>query len=150
MTNALTFDQFLLILRIAMIAVLYLFILQVVLVSRRDLNMAVQYQSAQPAKQVIGHLTVMDSGTTKLNPGRRFDIFTDMTLGRGPTNTVILESTVVSGENTRIYYENKSLWIEDLGSKNGTFVNEQRLTSPRALKLNDVIRVGDVRFKITA
>jgi hypothetical protein len=148
-TASLSFDEFLLVLRIAMTAVLYLFVLQVVLVARRDLRLA----AATPlpgaaAARAIGHLIVVDSGKTPLTPGARVDIVAPMTMGRSPTNTVVLDSPVVSTENTRIYFQNRSLWVEDLKSRNGTYVNERPVVSPVAVKPGDILRVGDVRFKL--
>lgn len=148
---SLSFEEFLLVLRIAMVAVLYLFILQVVLVARRDLRTAPALAAAGgTAKVVIGHLIVVDSGPTPLTPGSRLDLISPMTLGRSPTNTVVLESNVISTENTRVYFRNHSLWVEDLGSRNGTFVNERQVAadSPVAVKPGDILRVGDVRFKL--
>jgi pSer/pThr/pTyr-binding forkhead associated (FHA) protein len=149
---ALSFEEFLLILRVAMVAVLYLFILQVVLVARRDLRLAPAQAQVSANKVVIGHLVVVDSGPTALTPGQRVDIVSPMTLGRGPTNTVVLESNVVSTENTRVYFRNRSLWVEDLGSRNGTFINERQVAAntPVAVKPGDLLRVGDVRFKFAA
>lgn len=143
-----TFEQFLLVLRLAMVAVLYLFILQVVLVARRDLRLAAFAPASASARAVIGHLIVVDSGSTPLTPGTQIDIVSPMTLGRSPTNSVVLESTVVSTEHTRIVYRNRSLWVEDLQSRNGTFVNERPVSQPVAVKPGDLVRVGDVRFKL--
>lgn len=147
---SLSFEEFLLVLRIAMVAVLYLFILQVVLVARRDLRTAPALAAAGASKAVIGHLIVVDSGPTPLTPGARLDLTSPMTLGRSPTNTVVLESNVISTEHTRVYFRNHSLWVEDLGSRNGTFVNERQVTAdnPVAVKPGDILRVGDVRFKL--
>lgn len=142
------FDQFLLLLRVGMTVVLYLFILQVVLVARRDISVAA---TGAPVgkKTVIGHLVVVDSGQTPLVPGTRLDILPTMTLGRSPTSDVVLDSPVVSTEHTRIYFQNRSLWVEDLRSRNGTFVNDRPVAAPVAVRPNDIVRVGDVRFKLT-
>lgn len=142
-------DEFILILRLAMVAVLYLFILQVVIVARRDLRFA-PLMAAAGTKSVIGHLIVVDSGPTALIPGSRLDLLTTMTLGRGPTNTIVLESTFISTEHARIFYRDRSLWVEDLKSRNGTFLNERPVTGPVAVKVGDILRVGDVRFKFAA
>lgn len=148
-TTQLSFEEFLLVVRIAMTAVLYLFVLQVVLVARRDLRFTAQ-APVQSNRSVIGHLIVVDSGKTPLVPGSQIDIVSPMTLGRSPTNTVVLDSAVVSTEHTRIYYQNSSLWVDDLKSRNGTFVNERPVTAPVAVKPGDLVRVGDIRFKLTA
>ncbi|MGZ3637284.1 MAG: FHA domain-containing protein [Ktedonobacterales bacterium] len=138
----------LLALRIGLVAILYLVILQVVAVSRRDLKRAViAPTSATRARAVVGHLIVVDSGSTTLVPGSRLDIEPITTLGRAPTNSVVLESTYVSTEHTRILYKDKSLWVEDMGSRNGTLVDQRPVTEPTAVSPGSILQVGDVRFK---
>lgn len=132
-----------------MVAVLYLFILQVVLVARRDLRVSAS-QPISNTKQVIGHLIVMDSGPTALVPGSRLDMFSNMTIGRAPTNAIVLESTFVSGEHARIFFRDRSLWVEDLKSRNGTYVNDRPVVGAVAVQPNDILRIGDVRFKFAA
>jgi pSer/pThr/pTyr-binding forkhead associated (FHA) protein len=147
---SLTFDEFLLILRVASIAVLYLFILQVVLVARRDLAVATVQSANQAARSVIGHLVVVDSGSAPLVPGATLDIVSPTSLGRAPINTIVLESNLVSLEHARIFFRNNSLWVEDLHSRNGTFLNDQQLQAeqPVAVRPRDILRLGDVRFRI--
>jgi pSer/pThr/pTyr-binding forkhead associated (FHA) protein len=142
------FNESLLVLRIATLAILYLFVLQVVLVARRDLHTA-PAAMGQVAKAIIGHLIVVDSGKSPLTPGSRLDVTTSVTFGRGPTNSIVLDSPVISTEHTRLYFQNRSLWVEDLKSKNGTFVNERPVVAPVAVRPGDILRVGDVRFKLT-
>ncbi len=149
MSGSLSFDEFLLILRIAMIVILYLFILQVVLVARRDLRVSATLPAVN-AKPVIGHLIVIDSGPTALIPGSRLDLLTNMTIGRSPTNTIVLDSTYVSGEHARIFFRDRSLWVEDMGSRNGTFLNDQRIQGAVAVKPNDILRIGEARFRFAA
>ncbi len=139
---------FLLALRIALVALLYLIILQVVAVARRDLRQAARTPvDARGPRAVIGHLIVIDSGSTKLTPGQRLEIEPITTLGRAPTNTIVLESTYVSTEHTRIIFRDRSLWVEDLGSRNGTLVDGKPVTQPVAVGVGSVLQVGDVRFK---
>ncbi|MBF6589508.1 MAG: FHA domain-containing protein [Ktedonobacterales bacterium] len=139
----------LLALRIALVALLYLIILQVVAVARRDLKQAARMAAGTTARghAVIGHLIVIDSGSTSLTPGARLDVEPITTLGRSPTNTIVLESTFVSTEHTRIIYRDRSLWVEDLGSRNGTLVDGKPVTQPVAVGVGSVLQVGDVRFK---
>ena len=139
---------FLLILRVALVALLYLVILQVVGVARRDLRRAaVAPTGATRAKQVVGHLIVVDNGSTPLTPGSQLDIEPITTLGRAPTNTIVLDSNFVSTEHARIIYKDRSLWAEDMGSRNGTLLDQRPLTQPIAVSPGSILQVGDVRFK---
>ena len=142
--------SFLFVLRIALVVILYLAILQVVGVARRDLRRAAAIaQVPGQARQVVGHLIVIDSGTTKIPLNSRMDIEPITTIGRAPTSSVVIDSGVVSTDHARITYRNRSLWVEDLGSHNGTIVNGRKVTQPTAVKPDDILQVGDVRFKFT-
>jgi pSer/pThr/pTyr-binding forkhead associated (FHA) protein len=96
---------------------------------------------------VVGHLIVIDAGSTTLTPGSRLNIEPITTLGRAPTNTIVLESNFVSTEHTRILYRDRSLWVEDMGSRNGTFVEQRQVNQAVAVSPGSVLQVGDVRFK---
>jgi pSer/pThr/pTyr-binding forkhead associated (FHA) protein len=140
--------SFLLILRIGLVAILYLIILRVVGVARRDLSKAAtETASAARSQKVVGHLIVVDSGSTPLIPGTRLPIEPITTIGRGPTNTIVLDSGFISTEHTRITYRNRSLWVEDMGSRNGTTVDGKPVTEPTAVTPGAILQVGDVRFK---
>lgn len=139
---------FLLILRVALVVLLYLVIFQVVAVARRDLRRAAKGVAVVPgAHPVVGHLIVIDSGSTRLVPGTRLDVEPITTIGRAPTNTIVLESTFVSTEHTRVIFRDRSLWVEDLGSRNGTLVDGKTITDPVAVVPGTLLQVGDVRFK---
>jgi hypothetical protein len=141
-------NEFLLIVRLALVAMLYLVILQVVGVARRDLRqLAVAPAGATRGRPVVGHLIVVDSGSTDLVPGSRLNVEAVTTIGRAPTNTVVLPSNFVSTEHTRVLFRDHSLWVEDMGSKNGTKVNQRAVTTATAVQPGDILEVGDVRFK---
>ncbi|HEU5349714.1 MAG TPA: FHA domain-containing protein [Ktedonobacterales bacterium] len=138
----------LLILRIALVVILYLIILRVIGVARREMKLVERAPaSVTHSKDVVGHLVVIDSGSTALRPGARLDIEPITTIGRSPTNTIVLESTFISTEHTRILFRDRSLWVEDMDSRNGTLVNQTRITQPVAVTPGTILQVGDVRFK---
>ena len=138
----------LLVLRIALVAILYLVILRVVAVARREMKLVERAPaSVTRGKDVVGHLVVIDSGSTALRPGARLDIEPITTIGRSPTNTIVLDSTFVSTEHTRILFRDRSLWVEDMSSRNGTLVDQNRITEAVAVTPGTILQVGDVRFK---
>jgi DNA-binding winged helix-turn-helix (wHTH) protein len=63
-------------------------------------------------------------------------------IGRDPDVDVTLESTTVSRQHARLHLSPDVATIEDLGSKNGTFVNDTRVVAPTAISDGDRIRVG--------
>lgn len=145
---SLPLDQFLLLLRLALVALLYIVILQVVGVARRDMRrLAVAPAAAARGVAVVGHLVVIDSGTSPLLPGAKLDLLGQTTIGRAPTNGIVVDSKFVSAEHARVVYRDRSLWVENLGGRNGTSVNQQLVTDPVAVRPGDLLQIGDVRFK---
>jgi hypothetical protein len=144
-------DVFLLILRILLLILLYLFLMQVVLVISRDLRKAAALGSDGKVKAppVVGHLVVVDSGPSNLVPGTRYDLSPQTTIGRGPTNTIRLPYPFISAEHARLWYHNGVWYVQDAGSTNGTFLNNQPAVEALPARPGDLIQVGPVFFKLT-
>jgi DNA-binding response OmpR family regulator len=68
------------------------------------------------------------------------------TIGRGVENDIVIVSKRVSREHARIRREGRKLFLEDLNSTNGTFLNDQRLLSPQLLRDGDQVMIGDITF----
>lgn len=145
-------DVFLLILRLLLIVLLYLFLMQVVIAITRDLRKAAATSSDMEnrAPPVVGHLVVVDSGPSSILPGTSFDLEPQTSIGRGPTNTILLNDNFISGEHTRLWNRNGTWYVQDAGSTNGTYVNNQPARDPIPAKPGDIIQVGFIRFKLTA
>jgi pSer/pThr/pTyr-binding forkhead associated (FHA) protein len=71
------------------------------------------------------------------------------TLGRALTCEVVLADVAASREHARIHVRGAGAAIEDLGSRNGTYVNGQRITAAR-LHPGDEIRIGDTVLRFMA
>ena len=67
-------------------------------------------------------------------------------IGRDQEATVFVEASSVSRRHARIVVTADGARLEDLGSKNGTFLNERRVRLPVALRSGDEVRVGTVRL----
>ncbi len=63
-------------------------------------------------------------------------------IGKGPRNDIVIADPAVSSSHALIRSEESGYTISDLGSRNGTFVNGERITEPRQLKHGDVIGIG--------
>jgi len=66
----------------------------------------------------------------------------NMVMGRAAECDLPLEDTFVSQQHARLFAKNGSWYVEDLGSTNGTFVNDQRLGAPAMVQPGDRVRVG--------
>lgn len=74
-----------------------------------------------------------------------------VTLGRSDWNDVVLTSGTVSAHHALAWIEDGAVWIRDLGSANGTFVNRVRLLGPERLAPEDEVRLGPdvtVHFRV--
>ena len=65
----------------------------------------------------------------------------EVTIGRLPDNTIIIDNPAVSGHHARVFLEGDDYVVEDLRSKNGTYVNEKHVVRA-ALQNRDVLLVG--------
>ncbi len=143
-------DAFLLILRLLLIALFYLFLMQVVIAIFRDLRFIAKAgdMMENKASAVLGHLRVLDNGFSNITPGTIYDLKAQTTIGRGPTNTIIIPDTSVSHENTRVWYKNGVWYVQDAGSINGTFVNDRPAVQAVQAREGDKLRVGYILFQI--
>ena len=70
-------------------------------------------------------------------------------IGRGGQNDVPLDGDeFASAQHARFEPRRDGLWVEDVGSTNGTFVNGARVTTPRRLAQGDVVRVGETDLRV--
>jgi pSer/pThr/pTyr-binding forkhead associated (FHA) protein len=89
---------------------------------------------------------ILDS-EAKIHHLKEFKIET-IKIGRGSQCDLILNDPSVSGRHATISYTDEQWWIEDEGSRNGTYLNNNKLTNPTILVNEDMIRFGDERIKI--
>jgi hypothetical protein len=78
-------------------------------------------------------------------PGSRYDVSGGATLGRGDVE-VVLEDAFASGQHARLERQGGIVVLEDLGSTNGTYLNEELVRGPQPLHAGDRIRIGDSSF----
>lgn len=70
-----------------------------------------------------------------------------ITLGRAPDNTIVIADNTVSSRHARLFLQGNQWYVQDLGSTNGTFVNEQRV-SQHPVRVGDRIRLGAIVIQI--
>ncbi len=138
-------------LRIAVLAGLYLFLLAGFVIAWRELRASVQRIGAEArptAYEALADLVVIESEDTPLTPGDRFPLRPVTSLGRDLSNTIVLPDPAVSAEHALLALRDGHWWLEDLGSTNGTYLNDVRLTQPTLVVPGDVIRIGHTRFRL--
>jgi FHA domain len=159
-------------LKFGFIAVLYLFLLWVARSARRDLRGGgVPVEGARgsqgaaippDATGLHSASTLGSSGLAHRAPrlvverapghdsGMIYDLDGDLVLGRGDHAEIRLEDPFASSRHARIYEQGNIVVIEDLGSTNGTYLNEELLQTPRPLHPGDRVRIGDSEFAFEA
>jgi pSer/pThr/pTyr-binding forkhead associated (FHA) protein len=93
-----------------------------------------------------GHPRLVVDRATGHESGSTYDLDGgDVTLGRGDVE-IQLDDPFASSQHARIQRQGAAMVIEDLGSTNGTYLNEEPLQGPRPLHPGDRIRIGDCEF----
>ena len=132
-------DFILLIARLLFVALLYLFLFAIM---RTGIGMV----RGSRKKDRTWNL-VVEKGPKELR-GVNIAVNGPVIVGRSPGADIVIGAGFVSGRHARFQLMGQNLFVEDLGSKNGTAVNSQLITAPTALKDKDVVNVGDVAIRI--
>lgn len=154
-------------LKFGFLAVLYLFLLWVVRSALKDLRRARAGEEwGAPAAAVapvpedatglhradesllgdgLGEPRLVVEHAAGHPPGIAYDLAHGATLGRGDVE-IRLEDPFASTRHARIDRQGSAIVLEDLGSTNGTYLNDEPLDGPRPLHHGDRIRIGDSEF----
>ena len=148
-------------LKFCLLAVLYLFLARVVWVVGRELRGTPQPVPAAPQPVPV----VAPSKSNAKAKGRKqwrlvlveppseagtaYAVYDEATLGRGGGCTVPLGfDTFVSQVHARAFDRDGTLWIEDLGSRNGTFVNGEQVHEPTRVTKGARVQVGETVLEV--
>jgi FHA domain-containing protein len=94
-----------------------------------------------------GPSSLLVQGSGDARP-RTVRLAASMTIGRAPECELRLEDTYASQQHARLFARNNAWFVEDLGSTNGTFVNDQKLAAPAMLQPGDKVRVGQTILEL--
>ncbi len=151
-------------LQFGFLAVLYLFLLWVSRSALRDLRQPPGRSAAtlaagtspdatglHPASQAPGAAGAIDArliverapGHT---PGMEYELGDGAVMGRGDQAEIRLEDPFASSRHAKLTRQGGIIVIEDLGSTNGTYLNEELLSGPQPLHQGDRVRIGDSEF----
>jgi hypothetical protein len=94
----------------------------------------------------VRQLRIVEPATEE---GKVFPLGDELTLGRAAGCQVTLDDTYVSQLHARIFQREGELYVEDLGSTNGTYLNRAKVSGPMAMKPGDRLQVGSVVLELT-
>jgi hypothetical protein len=131
-------------LRIAVIAIVYLFLFQVAFFGVRRLRAPATFR----LHSVPGRLLVLDPGESQLARGEHIPLASLNSLGRSPESSIRLDDTFVSFEHALLSYRDRLWWLEDLGSTNGTLLNRHPVNGRVPAGFGDIIDIGSVKLRL--
>jgi FHA domain len=148
-------------LKFGFLAVLYLFLLWVVRSSMRDLARYGGGTAAEPVEAPSKPRRSRpapqrrDGGAPRLEvvaamghePGTTFEVVDGAVFGRADGADIRVEDPFASSSHARIFYRGGELYLEDLGSTNGTYLNGRKVQAAERLDGGDTIRIGDSEYR---
>jgi pSer/pThr/pTyr-binding forkhead associated (FHA) protein len=133
----------LLVLRVLLAASLYTFLgLALYLLWRDLLQQSKLASSRQPPVLTLIQITDMDPVPLRYT-------VPEIIIGRDPVCDCVLDESTVSAQHTRLSFRQGHWWVEDLHSTNGTFLNQEPVTSPLVITSGDELRCGQATLTIT-
>src|SRR5436305_976012 len=145
-------------LKFGFLAVLYLFLLWVARSATRDVAgpvdpVLVDDTSAGPGRGrgqrdgPAGHPRLEIVAAMGHEPGKAFPIDGGITLGRAPSADIRIDDPFASSSHARVFPRGRFVYIEDMGSTNGTYLNGREVRRPEQLSVSDSIRIGDTEYR---
>jgi|SRR5215218_102838 len=148
-------------LKFGFLAVLYLFLLWVVRSSARDLARysgtaaAEPVETPSPKRRARPVAERSDGGAPRLvvvaamghEPGTTFDLRDGAMFGRSDGADIRVDDPFASSSHARIDDRGGTMYLEDMGSTNGTYLNGRKVQSAERLDVGDTIRIGDSEYR---
>ena len=144
-------ESVLTILKFCFLALIYLFLYRVVRVVVAEMRApaVAPPQPVKPAAQQAAPRTTRGRGPARLRilepPARRGETFTlqdELTVGRGGGCGIVLDDTFVSQVHARVFRRDGGVFVEDLGSRNGTLLNGKPVGNAQRLRRGDRVQFG--------
>jgi pSer/pThr/pTyr-binding forkhead associated (FHA) protein len=140
----LSVDETLLVGRAAFLVALYLFLVILALLLRRELRA----RGTRATERAPADLLIVEPYETGLDPSERIPLLAVSTIGRADDNDVILGDSFLSATHARLTWNGRGWSLEDLNSSNGTRVNGKSVHKPVAVREGDTIEFGRVKAKL--
>lgn len=80
--------------------------------------------------------------------GEKFALKPITSLGRAPTNTIIITDNFASSEHALVTLRQGQWWLEDRNSRNGTIINNMAVKQPIVISEGDIIGIGQIRLRL--
>ena len=135
-------------LRVTFIALIYLFLFVVLRTTVRELSAAVQAMPGDERRAAGVGLIVLNAAESSLTPGASLSLEPTSSLGRVAGNTIVIDDPHTSARHAELRFARGQWWLRDLGSSNGTLLNDEPVRAVVGVRPGDVIQCGRVRFRL--
>ena len=159
-------EQLLNILKLCLLALIYLFLVRVVRAVWAEVSVSApadagrrgRRRSAAPVpapapapprgRKARGSPTELVAVEPEENAGRRYPLGDEITVGRAAGCQVTVDDTYVSQLHARVFTRDGQLFVEDLGSTNGTYLNRVKVAGPMVMQKGDRLQVGNTVLEV--
>ena len=148
-------EQLLTILKLCLLALLYLFFLRALRAvwteirgpKKVEASPRTAKKAAKKAERKAApvQLAIVQPATLK---GRAYPLGEELTVGRAAGCQVTLDDTYASQLHARVFAREGQLFVEDLGSTNGTFLNKKKVQGPQLMRRGDRLQVGNTVMEL--
>ena len=130
------------------IVILYVIIYYALKIMYKDVKNGGKKRRPSNSNKYYGLEVISAGDNLDLKGGSIIPIRSDLTIGRKDGNSIVLLDQHVSGNHAEIIVRNNKVYLEDLHSTNGTFLNGKRISGKVQLSNKDEITIGKSIFKI--
>jgi pSer/pThr/pTyr-binding forkhead associated (FHA) protein len=153
-------EQLLTILKLCLLALLYLFFFRVLRAVWAEVS-TTRTAEVKPAgrgrrsdtatpkrRKRSSHPTDVVVVEPPAQAGRRYPLGDEVTVGRAAGCQIIVDDTYVSQLHARLFMRDGQLLVEDLGSTNGTYLNRAKVSGPMVMQRGDRLQVGNTVMEV--
>jgi len=138
------------ILKWVFLALIYFVLVLLVVIVRKE--MSIHVKAGQRMSSIApGRLRVLQPGSDpKIPYGSFLQLQPETRIGAQPDNDIVLIDQYISGHHTRLRWDGSTWWVEDLGSRNGTYLNGHQCAPHQAEPVTSgaSLQMGDMIFEL--
>lgn len=149
-------DQLLNLLKIFLLLLLYLFFLRVLRAVWAEVNPPKPVEAPRPKRERAGRRTqgrkhgppVLRLVAPPELRGRTYQLGEEVTIGRAAGCQVTIDDTYASQLHARVFQRDGQIFVEDIGSTNGTYLNRKKVTGPMVVQRGDQLQIGNTILEL--
>ena len=133
-----------LVLRFVVIGLIYIVLFRLIKIILMDMRITKNVK-----KSIDFALEVTDApDLSGIAVGTIFPLTDELIIGRSQENEIIVNDPFVSNKHSKIFFENKKIYLKDLESTNGTVLNNKTIEEEIEILDGDIIEIGRVTFRV--